>query len=415
MGGVMKKLFNYSITGIFLLIAVIGPWIVSMAQAEDMWISPEHHKEDIQGRIPGPDDGEAKLTFVIPDDINALLGAKVVLMGKSRTLRGTKVRYEVRIYVYRPDIGRPVYEDIKGGVFLAHNGRIKEIDLYRLIPLDIIALQTRYVIIHFKGLPVGAVQVLGLRFTYEGIGGGAPGPQGPRGPAGPQGPIGPQGPQGLRGARGFPGPVGPQGPLGLRGFQGPAGPQGPRGFQGLTGPRGLRGFRGLRGLRGLTGPRGSQGLQGSQGPVGPQGPQGPQGGQGPTGPQGPSGVTSAVSSSGAATPPGNTLDFICPPTSITAGAGEILLVTSHCGLGAGAANADNLNLYICVDGGTIGTYGDMPGLTALAGERHSYGLSQIIGPLSAGTYNVGLCGQTSSPNWTNNGSCSTSVLMFRVP
>ena len=412
----MKTVLEYSTLKkvLILLIGVSVPWASASARAEDSWISPEHHREEMLG-LPGPDEGEAKFTFVIPDGLNALPGARIVLMGKARTPLAQKIRYEARMTIYRSETGRPAYEDIKGGVFLAYRNRIKEIDLSHMFPLDSIGAQTSYVTIQFKTNPLRTVQVLGLRFSYEGVGGGAIGPRGPRGPAGPEGPMGPQGPQGLRGARGFRGPAGAQGLRGLRGYRGIRGFQGPRGFPGLTGPQGLRGLQGPAGPQGSQGLPGATGLQGPQGLPGTIGPQGPQGAPGSAGPQGPSGVISAFSSNQAATQPGSSLDFICPPTSVTVGAGQGLLVTSHCGLGAGAANAGNLSLYICVDGGTMSTYGDMSGLAALAGERHSYGLSQTIGPLSAGNYNVGLCGQTSSLNWTNNGGCSTSVLVFTAP
>ncbi|MCX5746516.1 MAG: hypothetical protein NT062_28905 [Proteobacteria bacterium] len=103
----------------------------------------------------------------------------------------------------------------------------------------------------------------------------------------------------------------------------------------------------------------------------------------------------------------STTAFIAAPARITVAAGQKLWVQSTAALGnaVAGANATNLNLYICyrLVGGSIsaislGTFG----LTALAGQRHHFGLSAEIAP-AAGDYDVGLCGYSSDfADWNNN-------------
>jgi hypothetical protein len=221
-----------------------------------------------------------------------------------------------------------------------------------------------------------------------------PGPPGPQGDPGPPGPQGPQGPQG---------PTGPQGPAGPQGDPGPQGPQGPQGDPGATGPQG---------------PQGPQGPTGATGPQGPQGPTGPTGPQGPQGPQGPSGVVASAMVSGfSVSPIPSTLSFLGPFATVSITSGQKIQVIVSAGLGANASGANGLNLYICYQlsgGGTLTTdpYGGIFGLTETANQRHVVTMHVILSGLSAGTYLVGLCGQSTSPNWTNNEYNYTSALVF---
>lgn len=184
---------------------------------------------------------------------------------------------------------------------------------------------------------------------------------------------------------------GAQGPQGDPGPAGPAGPAGPKGDQGDTGPAG---------------------------PAGPVGPTGATGPAGPQGPQGPSGVVGSAFIAGASTPPTSTLSFIASPATVTVETGQRVSVTSSAGLGAGASAASNLNLYIChrVSGapGPTQIGGGIFGISSPASTRNVYTLSAITSPgLAAGTYQVGLCGSSATPdNWTNNEWSYTSALVF---
>ena len=175
---------------------------------------------------------------------------------------------------------------------------------------------------------------------------------------------------------------------------------------------------GLVGPAGPAGPQGEQGLQGNAGPAGPAGPQGLQGIQGltgPIGPQGPSGVLSMNYAAAGAANPSTTLAFIAPIVAVTiSAANQRVHVISHRALG-GYAAAHELGLRICLQssgGGALTPIGGGTfGLQVPANTRISMGLSAVAAGLANGTYNVGLCGQSSSPNWINNDWGYTSALV----
>ncbi len=162
---------------------------------------------------------------------------------------------------------------------------------------------------------------------------------------------------------------------------------------------------------------------GPAGPQGLQGPPGPIGGTGPIGPTGASGVVSASFAQGYVTNPTATLAFLAPPVTATIGAGQRAFISSNAAMGAGAAAAGNLDLYICyrLAGSmaaptTIG--GGLFDLSSPPSSRLTYSLSAItpVG-VAAGSYDLGLCGQTTPaqvPNWINNEFSYTSTVVFRT-
>jgi len=173
------------------------------------------------------------------------------------------------------------------------------------------------------------------------------------------------------------------------------------------------------GLVGPTGPAGPQGAIGPVGPIGPQGgigPTGPQGVIGPTGPQGPSGVLFMSYAAGTTSYPSLTLAFIAPTVDVTINApNQRVHVTSHRALG-GYSAANELGIYICyqstIAGSSINSIGlGMLGLQVPANTRTVLGLSSVLAGLANGVYRVGLCGATSSPNWTNSEWGYTSAIV----
>ncbi|AUX43175.1 uncharacterized protein SOCE26_046180 [Sorangium cellulosum] len=176
------------------------------------------------------------------------------------------------------------------------------------------------------------------------------------------------------------------------------------------------------GLQGAPGPAGSPGPAGPIGPAGPPGETGPQGAPGPAGepgsagPPGPSGVLASTSVSGRGNDPGPTLKFLAAPAAVSVTApGQRVLVVSNKVLGAGASPADGLFLWICSQ--QMAPSGDITeagtGIYALrlpANTSISMGLSAVLS-LPPGQYNVGLCGSSESPFWTNNDYSYTSALV----
>jgi hypothetical protein len=148
---------------------------------------------------------------------------------------------------------------------------------------------------------------------------------------------------------------------------------------------------------------------------GATGPQGATGAQGPQGPQGPSGVISTTYGAGACTAPGSAINWISTTVTVTVASNQSLTVMSSAGLGAGGTAASNLNIYPCyrdTAGTTISTLGGgIFGLTAPVNSRNIYSISGVIKFLTPGTYQVGMCGQSTSTAWTNNEWSYTSAIV----
>lgn len=101
--------------------------------------------------------------------------------------------------------------------------------------------------------------------------------------------------------------------------------------------------------------------------------------------------------------PSTTVAFLSPILSVSIGTGQKVLITATQALGS-TGGASGLNIYPChrLSGAssptTIGA--GMFGLTAAAGQRHTFTVSGVVSP-AAGTYDVGMCG-TGNTSWNNN-------------
>ena len=92
-------------------------------------------------------------------------------------------------------------------------------------------------------------------------------------------------------------------------------------------------------------------------------------------------------------------------------------ITSHATLGATANPATDLDLSIChrPDGSSaiptrigVGAWG----MRVPAQSRLPFGFSAVLSGASAGTYDVGLCGTSSDPNWNDREWGYTSVIVM---
>ena len=116
------------------------------------------------------------------------------------------------------------------------------------------------------------------------------------------------------------------------------------------------------------------------------------------------------------TAPTANIAFIAPTVSLTIATAALVYVSSTAALGAGSSAAANLNLYICHRTGTgsiVSVGGGTFGLTSPANQRLHYGLSAVAGPMPAGTYLFGLCGNSSTAgSWANNEWGYTSAIVL---
>ena len=85
---------------------------------------------------------------------------------------------------------------------------------------------------------------------------------------------------------------------------------------------------------------------------------------------------------------------------------RVHITDSHALGSTSAAGAGAINLWVCyrLSGGPISQLGGGTfGLRTVQNTRNHYSLSAVTSTLTAGTYDVGLCGQSSdAANWNNN-------------
>jgi hypothetical protein len=115
-----------------------------------------------------------------------------------------------------------------------------------------------------------------------------------------------------------------------------------------------------------------------------------------------------------------TLSFIGPPVQVTVGSNQKVLVEGHAALGS-TAGSQGLGLYICYQatGGGALTQAPASGLLDLTtpdsavNQRFSFNLSSVVTP-TAGTYDVGICGQANA-SWNSNGNAFNVAQVATVP
>jgi hypothetical protein len=245
---------------------------------------------------------------------------------------------------------------------------------------------------------------------------GALGPAGASGAAGSAGPAGPAGPAGADGAAGTNGAAGQAGGTGSAGPGGSTGPSGVTGATGPTGPIGVTGPTGPLGATGATGPPGPSGVTGATGPtgIGVTGPTGPLGVTGATGPTGPIGVTGSTGppgaagasgvvetdqASGAATAPGPGAapSFIGPPVLVFVSSGSFTITGSFsASLGSTAGATGQFQVCSAVGAAAPSAFTPQETLTVPAGAQEIIAIPGLITVSTVGTYQIGLCGTSTS-------------------
>jgi len=127
---------------------------------------------------------------------------------------------------------------------------------------------------------------------------------------------------------------------------------------------------------------------------------------------------SGYGANGGGLDPTGALDFVGATADVTVTATQKIAIWANKALGS-TTGAGSLNLYTCrrptmgalnQDGG-----GGLFGLTAAAGERKIFSMHSVIGPLTAGTYTVGMCGSSAAPAAWNNNEFSYLVVQVLNP
>jgi len=140
------------------------------------------------------------------------------------------------------------------------------------------------------------------------------------------------------------------------------------------------------------------------------------GGTGPQGPQGSPGVIQSAYETGTAPYPSSTMAFITKPVRLTIQEGQSVLVIASRALG-GYFAANELGIKPIAQntnpGSPIIELGlGMFGIQVPANTRVTHSVNGVFKNLPAGTYDFGMGGVTSSPNWINSEWGYTSVLVY---
>jgi hypothetical protein len=221
----MEKRMGFVLVLSFIVLASFTS--MTPALASEIWVTPSTFGLTFpSGNWPVSTYPWSTFSFAVPDNMTAFESAKLVVIGKV----STTLTYSLGLSIGSNGDPQNYYTDSATGLkaTLTKN-QLQEIDISSYIPTGkkpggFKIEPGDYIGINFQVYPATAVNVLGLRFQYEG-------------------PLGPQGPQGEKGDPGVPGhsPV-----LSWSGDQisidgevtGPhlTGPQGPTGTAPALGP-----------------------------------------------------------------------------------------------------------------------------------------------------------------------------------
>ena len=220
----MKRVW---VSGAIVALTLIALMLLpESVQAQDvamqLWVPPSAKNADTTGNWPVSKEGDVRFGFQIPPNLRQFVSARVVVIpGRSGT-----VRFNIDISMARDGLPHDLFiQSMDSITITVQKGIITEIDVTPIFPNGAsLAPGQDYVALRFnssgdakasdksdkhtKRERSSKIQVVGLRFEYEG-------------PAGPIGPAGPMGPPGLQGP---PGPGGPKGEKGDKGDKGDPAP-----------------------------------------------------------------------------------------------------------------------------------------------------------------------------------------------
>ena len=199
-----------------------------------LWVPPSAKNADTTGNWPVSKEDDVRFGFQIPPNIRQFVSARVVVIpGRSGT-----VRFNIDISMARDGLPHDLFNQSMDGITIAvQKGIITEIDVTPIFPNGAsLAPGQDYVALrfnssgeakasdksdkHIKQERSSKIQVVGLRFEYEG----PAGPRGDPGDPGEAGPPGTEGPMGTPGLQGLPGPRGSKGEKGDKGDKGDPAP-----------------------------------------------------------------------------------------------------------------------------------------------------------------------------------------------
>ncbi len=142
--------------GLALLLALATP-----VAADEMWVHPGDKADREVGNWGTTNNGEARFSFSIPDDLTELESARVVLMGK----KTTGITWDADLSISQDGAARDAYTASASGSASMVADAITEVDVTALFPaalaggVDVAGLA-------FQGAKNGDLYVVGLRISY---------------------------------------------------------------------------------------------------------------------------------------------------------------------------------------------------------------------------------------------------------
>lgn len=132
------------------------------AGADEIWIAPGEKGDVAVGDWGLTPAGEAHFTFAVPDSLDRLVGAQVMVIGK----KNGPIAYDLHLSIAKDGEGRNAFTaDSNGLTATLSADKLTALDASDLFPAlrageDVVAL-------HFLASPKGDLRVVGLRFEFQ--------------------------------------------------------------------------------------------------------------------------------------------------------------------------------------------------------------------------------------------------------
>ena len=132
------------------------------AAADEMWVRPGDKADHEIGDWGVTNNGEARFSFAIPEDLESLTSVRVVLLGK----KTKNVDWRADLSISQDGLPHDAIGSSLSGTVATTAGRLAELDVTAVFPVAL-AGGVDVAGLGFQGFKNGDVHVVGLRLAYE--------------------------------------------------------------------------------------------------------------------------------------------------------------------------------------------------------------------------------------------------------
>jgi hypothetical protein len=143
-------------------LALVLILVAMPAAADEMWVAPGDKADHEVGDWGVTNNGEARFSFAVPDDLASLTSAKVVLLGK----KTKDVDWQANLSISQDGTPHDAFSSSVSGTVAMTAGDIAEVDVTAAFP-PALAAGVESAGLAFQGLQNGDLHVVGLRIAYE--------------------------------------------------------------------------------------------------------------------------------------------------------------------------------------------------------------------------------------------------------